>query len=234
MKFTLVIMALNEREGLKVIMPQINKKWVDQILIVDGGSKDGSVDWARKAGYEVLEQKNKGLRMGYFEALPHIKHDYMITFSPDGNSVVETIPPLIEKIKEGYDMVIVSRYKDDAKSDDDDFITAFGNWMFTSVINLLHGGNYTDAMVMLRGYKKQILYDLGIAEDKPYKFPELIFFTNISIEPILSARAAKRKLKVAEIPGDEPARIGGERKLQIIRWGCAYLYQVIRDAIFWK
>ena len=85
-----------------------------------------------------------------------------------------------------------------------------------------------------RGFKKKIIYDLGLDKDEPYIFPEKIFFTKISWEPILSARAAKRKLKISEIPGDEPARIGGERKLQIIRWGCAYLYQIIRDAFFWK
>ena len=39
------------------------------------------------------------------------------------------------------------------------------------------------------------------------------------IEPVNSVRAAKAKLKVAEIPGDEPPRIGGEPKLQVLRWG---------------
>jgi hypothetical protein len=36
---------------------------------------------------------------------------------------------------------------------------------------------------------------------------------------------------VAEIPGDEPARIGGERKLQIIRWGLVFLYQVFMERL---
>jgi hypothetical protein len=51
---------------------------------------------------------------------------------------------------------------------------------------------------------------------------------------MLSARAARRGLKVAEIPGDEPARIGGERKLRIWRWGASYYYQFYRDALRWR
>ena len=59
--------------------------------------------------------------------------------------------------------------------------------------------------------------------------PEKLFFCKISWEPLLSARAAKMGLRVAEIPGDEPPRIGGERKLLIWRWGAAYYYQIWRE-----
>mgnify|MGYP000567882405 CR=1 FL=1 len=82
-------------------------------------------------------------------------------------------------------------------------------------IRLLHGGRYTDVMVIYRAYKKQVIYDLELDKDEGYSTPERLFRTKISWEPLLSIRAAKRKLKIAEIPGDEPARIGGERKLQI-------------------
>ena len=51
---------------------------------------------------------------------------------------------------------------------------------------------------------------------------------------MLSVRAAKRKLKVTEIPGDEPPRIGGERKLRIWRWGAAYYYQFLREVFVWR
>jgi glycosyltransferase involved in cell wall biosynthesis len=234
MKFTLVVMTLNEIEGMKTIMPQIDPSWCDQILVVDGGSTDGTVEWSREQGYDVVEQKRSGLRHGYNEMLPHVKGDIVITFSPDGNSVADRLPDLIAKMKEGYDMVIVSRYLDDAKSEDDDLITAFGNWLFTSSINFFHGGNYTDAMVMYRAYRTSMYEELDLNKEKGFSFPEKLFFTKIGTEPLLSVRAAKRKLKIAEIPGDEPARIGGQRKLQIIRWGGAYYYQVLREIFLWK
>jgi hypothetical protein len=47
-------------------------------------------------------------------------------------------------------------------------------------------------------------------------------------------RCAKRKLRVCEIGVPEPARIGGERKLQIVRWGGAYMLQNFRELYFWR
>jgi glycosyltransferase involved in cell wall biosynthesis len=229
MKVTLLVMSLNEINGMKVIMPRIKKEWVDQIIVVDGGSTDGSIEWAREQGYFVYVQKEKGFRQAYCEALPYVEGDVVITFSPDGNSVPELIPDLVEKMREGYDMVIASRYFGDAKSEDDDFITGFGNWLFTKTVQVLFGGGITDVMVIFRAYKKQIIYDLELDQDKWYKIPETIFFCKISWEPLLSTLAAKRQLKVAEIAGDEPPRIGGERKLRIWRWGAAYYYQIWRE-----
>ncbi len=207
-------------------MPRVDRSLFEQILILDGGSTDGTIEWSRKQGYEVYVQKEKGLRKAYQEAMPLVRGDVIITFSPDGNSVPEELPALIAKMKEGYDMVIVSRYKDDAKSEDDDVVTAFGNWFFTTLTNIVFGGKYTDAFVIYRGYRKQLFYDLEFDTDRGFTTPEWLFHTNVSIEPLLSMRAAKRKLKVTDIPGDEPARIAGVRKLQVIRWGLTFLWQI--------
>ncbi|MBU1121683.1 MAG: glycosyltransferase family 2 protein [Candidatus Omnitrophica bacterium] len=233
MKITLLIPTLNEIEGMKQVMPKIKKEWVDQILIVDGHSTDGTVEYAREQGYSVILQKNKGIRHAYIEAIEHIEGDVVITFSPDGNSIPELILPLIEKMKQGQDMVIVSRYAKGAKSYDDDLITSFGNWMFTSLINLFYGAKYTDAMVMFRAWRKEIFINLDLDKEESYIMEEKIFRTKIGVEPLLSVRAAKRKLKCADIPGDEPVRIGGERKLQVLRWGAAYLMQTFKEVFYW-
>lgn len=229
MKVTLLIVTLNEIQGMREIMPKIKKEWYNQLVILDGNSTDGTLEYARENGYFTIVQKKKGIRNGYVEVWPHIKGDVVITFSPDGNSIPEIIPALVKKIKEGYDMVIVSRYLENAKSDDDDVITSFGNWMFTSLINLLFRGHYTDAMVIYRAYKKDLVYKLELDKDFGYSFVEKMFFTRISWEPLLSMRCAKSKFKYSEISGDEPVRIGGERKLQIIRWGCAFLAQAFLE-----
>jgi len=232
MKITLLVLTLNEEEGMKRIMPRIKKEWYDQLLILDGGSTDGTVEYAKEHDYEVYVQKQKGFRHAYTEALPLIKGDVVLTFSPDGNSIPELIPELVSKMKEGYDMVIASRYLDGAKSEDDDIVTGFGNWLFTKTVNLLHGGRYTDAMVIFRAYKTRLIYDLDLHKEEGYALAEKLFRTKISWEPLLSVRAAKRNLKVAEIPGDEPPRIGGQRKLKIIKWGLAYYFQFIRELFF--
>lgn len=234
MKVTLLVPTLNEIDGMKAIMPRVKKEWCDQTIIVDGGSTDGTIEWAREWGYFVYVQKQKGLRHAYTEVLPYIEGDVVITFSPDGNSIPELIPELIDKMKGGCDMVIVSRYLNKAKSKDDNIITAFGNWLFTKTVNLLHRGHYTDAMVIFRAYKTQLVYDLELNKGEGYRLAEKLFGTNISWEPLLSVRAAKKKLKVAEIQGDEPARIGGERKLKILKWGAAYYFQFVRELFHWK
>ena len=231
---SLVVRTLNEIEGMKVIMPRIKPEWCHQILILDGGSTDGTVEYAREQGYDVYIQKKKGFRHAYEEALPFITGDVILTFSPDGNSIPELIPTLIDEVARGYDMVIASRYLGAAASEDDDIVTGFGNWLFTKTINVLHGGNYTDAMVIYRAYRKELIYSLDLLDDVGYSLAERLFRTKISWEPLLSVRAAKKRLKVHEIPGDEPARIGGERKLQVLKWGAAYYFQFLRELFCWR
>lgn len=233
MRVTLLIATLNEIDGMRKIMPQINREWVDQIVIFDGKSTDGTIEYAREHGFFVYVQKKPGFRQGYNEVMEYVEGDVVITFSPDGNSIPELIPSLIAKMRDGYDMVIASRYFQGAKSQDDDALTSFGNWLFTRTVNLLFGAHYTDAMVIYRAYKKHLIYDLQLMEDRWYSTPERLFATRISWEPLLSVRAARRRLRVTEIPGDEPPRIGGERKLQVWRWGAAYYFQFWRDFFFW-
>lgn len=234
MKVTLLIPTLNEEHGMRTVMPKVKKEWVDQILVVDGNSKDKTVEVSRQMGYDVVLQNSPGIRGAYMDALPHVKGDVILTFSPDGNSIPELIPECIKKMKEGYDMVIVSRYAEGAKSYDDDAVTSFGNKMFTTFINLFHGGHYTDAMVIYRSYHTKLIKELDLDKDSSFETEERLFHTKISWEPLLSIRAAKRKLKVIDIPGDEPAREGGERKLQVLKWGAAYMYEVFREIFFWR
>jgi glycosyltransferase involved in cell wall biosynthesis len=230
---SLVIPTLNEIDGMRAIMPRVKREWVDQILILDGGSTDGTVEWAEANGYEVHVQEKPGIRCAYMEALPRLRGEIIVTFSPDGNSIPELLPELVEKIREGYDMVIVSRYLANARSEDDDWLTAFGNWLFTKTVNVLHRGRYTDAMVIYRAYRKALIRELELDQDRWYSTPERLFRCRISWEPMLSARAARRGLRVTEIPGSEPPRVGGERKLRVFRWGASYYYQFIRDALLW-
>jgi len=234
MKVTLIVPTLNEIDGMKVIMPRIKKEWYDQLIVLDGGSTDGTVEYARQQGYFVYVQKKEGFRHAYTEVLPYVEGDIVLTLSPDGNSIPEIIPELLEKVQDGYDMAIASRYLEDAKSYDDDIVTKFGNWFFTRTVNFLHKAKYTDAMVIFRAYKKKVIYDLELHKDEGYRTAEKLFNTKVSWEPLLSVRAAKRELRIAEIPCDEPARIGGKRKLQVLRWGAAYYFQFIREKFCWK
>ncbi len=216
-KITLFVPTLNEIDGMKAVMPHVKKNWVDEILVLDGGSTDGTVEYAKSMGYRVVMQKSKGITNASLEGIKAAHGDYIISFSPDGNSLPEAIPLLVKKINEGYDMVIGSRYLKGAKSDDDDAVTAFGNYMFTKIINICFGGKYTDSLVMVRAFRKDIVKDLH---------------SNIhraGLEPMLSIRCAKEKLKVTEIPASEPKRIGGKRKMNPLLNGMAILRLIFAE-----
>lgn len=231
--FTLLIFTWNEIEGCKAILPQIDRSLFTQILVVDAHSKDGTPEWCREQGFEVFTQTTNGLRQAYLEVLPMIKGDYMIAFSPDGNSLANKLPELVTKLKEGYDMVIVSRYLGQARSADDSAITGFGNWMFTRLVNLLHRGHYTDVMVMYRGLRTSLMHTLKLDDPDEWltKWTGKVFVATMGNEPLMSARAARAGYKVGEIAGDEPPRIGGKAKLKIVRWGLATLTQFLLEAL---
>ena len=134
MKTTLLVLALNEIESIPITLPQIPKDLVDELIIIDGGSTDGTIEWCKANGYTVLQQEKPGYGQGVREASLVAKGDILLEFMPDGNCDVRAIPQLIKKMKEGYDLVIASRYLSGSKSYDDTWYTRFGNWFFTKLI----------------------------------------------------------------------------------------------------
>lgn len=218
MKTTLFLPVLNEIDGLKAILPRIQREWVDEMIFVDGGSTDGTLEYLRENGYHVIRQKEKGLAAAYWECFAVATGDVIIPFSPDNNSVPELLPQLVAKMREGYDLVIVSRYRDGARSEDDDPVTAFGNWMFTTIVNVLFGGRYTDVLVMYRAFRKDLIERLKLDVRKT---PVL--------EVQLVIRCLKYGCKVGEIPGDEPKRIGGKRKMSVWYNGSTILWLILKE-----
>ena len=231
-KIILLIMTRNEIDGIKEILPRINKELFSKVLVVDGFSNDGTVEWLQKNSVEVYRQVRAGIRYGMMDGLNSIQesYDFIVTFSPDGNSDPEALLEMCDQINHGSSRIYyASRYFRGGKSDDDDFVTAFGNWLFTKMINIIFKGNLTDAMVIYRAFDSKIIHDLCLTEEQSYSFFERILGTKIGWEPLMSVRAAKYKVKTQDFYAKEGARIGGERKLQVIRWGLAFFGQLIRE-----
>ncbi|MFC1724227.1 glycosyltransferase family 2 protein [candidate division KSB1 bacterium] len=229
-KVTIIIPTLDEKIALIEIMPRIKKEWYDELVIVDGGSTDGTIEYCKENGHTVLMQEGKGLPLAEKTAFENSTGDIIVTFSPDGNSIPELIPDLVEKMKEGYDMVIVSRYLGSAKSDDDDIVSRFGNFMFTTFTNVLFGGKYTDACVIFRAYTRDAVNKMKLFEMEKENFLRRKFFRLNSWELGSSIRAAKLKLKVSAIPGDEPDRISGtQRKVSYLKNGFGAICQIFYE-----
>ena len=156
MSVAIIIPTKNEVEGVKKVLPKLNKEWADEIVLVDGNSTDGTVEEATKQGFKVIHQKDKGAGNAMRLGVKNTNSDFVMFFSPDGNHVPEDIPRLIEKIKEGYDMVHLSRFGKNSSSQDarDYFYGYFGNNMFTFLVNIFFGGNYTDSLNGFRIFKR--------------------------------------------------------------------------------
>ncbi|MBN1606698.1 MAG: glycosyltransferase family 2 protein [Polyangiaceae bacterium] len=206
-KSSVIGCTLNEIEAVQAVLPKITKDLADEVIIVDGGSTDGTVQWCKDHGYHVLENVSGGYGAAIRAGVAAAQGDIVIEFPPDGNSLPEKLPEAIAAIESGYDFVIVSRYKDGAKSHDDDFMTAIGNKLFTGMSNLLFGTHYTDLLVGYRAYRRELFFRLGLSAN------------GLSWPAQEAIRFYLAGLKCGEIGGDEPPRIGGQRKMRIIGTG---------------
>src|SRR6266851_2784754 len=114
----LVLPTLNELPGLQATLPWIDRSLFDQIIVIDGGSRDGTVEYAMEMGLTVVSQIRPGLHYAIYDLVHTLTTDYVVEFSPDGNCKVEQLPELIAKLREGHDQVVVSRYLQHAISED--------------------------------------------------------------------------------------------------------------------
>jgi glycosyltransferase involved in cell wall biosynthesis len=214
----LLLPTLNELQGLKAVMPVIDRSLVDDIIVIDGGSRDGTIEYALENGLTVVSQLRPGLHFAIYDIARAISYDYLIEFSPDGNCKTEQLPEIVAKLRDGYDLVVVSRYLDHATSDDDDFISALGNWLFSRLMRPLAKFPITDSLNIYRGYSRDIILD----EDFGF------YMKGPVLEPLVTGMCALRGKKVAEIPGDEPRRIGGVTKRSILYNGSLVLLMIVR------
>ena len=227
MSTAVVLTTLNEITGIKKIVPQINREWAEEIIFVDGGSTDGTIEEAKKMGFKVVMQKEKGEFAGghgaaVLEGVDATTSDNIILFGPDGNDEVEKIPELIEKIKEGYDQVLVTRFGKGSVNLDAGIIDRFGNKMFTFLVNVFFGGHWSDVLNENRIISRKAFSEL--------KFDAV----GLSSTQQMCIRGLKRKQKICEIIGNEGERIGGTRKMHPLSTGASLSWQIIKEFIFWK
>ena len=221
MTTALIITTLNEIIGVKKIVPKINKEWVDEILFVDGGSNDGTIEEARKMGFKVIIQKKKGHGAAVLEGVNSINSDNFILFGPDGNDEPEKIPLLIEKMNEGYDQVLVTRFGKGSVNLDAGKIDSFGNKMFAFLVNVFFGGHWTDSLNESRIISRKAFSDLD--------FDSL----QMGSTQLMSIRGLKKKQKICELVGNEGARIGGKRKMRPLHVGADLSRQILSEFYFW-
>ena len=221
MSTAIIVLTLDEIDGVRAIMPKLNKDWAEEIILVDGGSKDGTIEEAKKLGFEVIHQNNRGEGNACRIGVEKTNSDFIMFFSPDGNDEPEEIPKMINKISEGFDIVHISRFGKYSESSDAGPFDRFGNRMFTFLVNVFFGGHYSDELNGFRIIRRDIL--LKLKTDAQH----------LNIEQQICIRAAKKGYKVFEIDGREPNRIGGQRKMKPLPTGASLSWQIIKEFISW-
>ena len=222
MSIAMVVPTLNEIDGMKKIMPQINRSWIDEIIIVDGGSTDGTIEEAQKLDFKIVHQTSRGVGDAYRLGIEATNCDYVLFFSPDGNHEIKDIPILINKIKSGYDIVHINRFGKTSKSEDPGLITGFGNRMFTFLVNVFFSSHFGDCLDGFKIVKRNTILELKLDAKRE------------NYEQQICIRAAKLGKKIFEVDGNEPKRIGGERKMSPLYTGYQLSRQILREFIFWK
>ena len=150
MSTVVVITSLNEIDGVKKLLPTIKKEWAEEWLVVDGNSTDGTIEEVKRLGFDIALQNKKGHGDAVVRGVTDTKSDFILYWGPDGNHEIKEIPRLIEKIQEGYDQVVISRFGKTSINLDAGPVDTFGNKMFTFLINVFFGGKLTDALNLSR------------------------------------------------------------------------------------
>lgn len=201
---TLVLLTLNELQGLKDLWDEIPHKEFELVLAVDGGSTDGTCDFLEEKGITILTQPIPGRGVAFRVAAEATYTQRMVYFSPDGNEDPEDIIRLDDLIEGGADLAIASRFAKGAINEESGILRprARVNEALSFLANsCFNKGPYiTDTINGFRALNRRAFLDL---QTTVKRFP---------IEYQISIRAMRRGWKIAEIPTHEGQRIGGESK----------------------
>jgi len=207
MKVSLIIPTFNEVSSIGQVLGQVPKNWIEEILIIDAPSTDGTIELVKKLGYPIIFQENKGFGSAIITGIKYAKGDVLIFLTADNSQDPRDIPKLLEKIKEGYDLVLASRYLPGGKSEDDTFVTYIGNKFITWLCNRIHRTKFTDSLYFFLAIRKKVLDSIKLNS------PDF----ELCIE--LPIKVHKAGFKIAEIPSFERKRKMGQRKVKRIYHG---------------
>jgi glycosyltransferase involved in cell wall biosynthesis len=217
-RVSVIIPTLNEADNLQHVMTVLPPV-VDEVLIVDGGSTDGTIEEARRLRHDVriIEElrpgKGRALRTGFEEATG----DILVMIDADGSMDPREIPAMVAVLEAGADVVKGSRFLQGAGTDDMGLLRRSGNTSLRLLVRALFGGRYSDLCYGYMAFWRDVLP--AFEGDAP----------GFEVETFLNVRALAAGLRVAEIPSFERNRISGESHLNTFRDGWRVLLTIFRE-----
>jgi dolichol-phosphate mannosyltransferase len=235
--YCVVIPVLNEGERLALLLDRMTALGIAErvdILIVDGGSHDGSVEHAKLACVQGLLVKtgpgklSAQLRCGYAYALDQ-GYEGIVTIDGNNKDDPEAVPRFIAALKEGWDFVQASRYVQGGVAENTPRMRELAiRWIHAPLLSLSSGFRWTDTTQGFRAYSARLLRDPRIA-------PFRDIFDTYELLAYLSYRAPRLGYRCIELPtarryprGMVPtkiSRVGGSLTLlKILLFACLGFY----------
>ena len=116
-RVAVIIPTFNEAESIGAVVASIPRDIVNRVIVVDGGSTDGTADVARRAGAEVIAVGRGYGRACLAGAQAADDADIIVFMDGDGADDPAAIGAMVEAIASGdYDFVIGSRARGNARA----------------------------------------------------------------------------------------------------------------------
>lgn len=159
----IVIPAYNEEENIENVVGFIRDKYPQyDYIVVNDGSKDRTAEICRNNNYELLDLPvNLGLAGAFQAGLKYAyekKYSYAIQFDADGQHRPEFIEPMLNKIKEGYDIVIGSRFVNERKNNS---LRMIGSKMITIAIRMTTRVRVSDPTSGMRMFSQSMIKEFA-------------------------------------------------------------------------
>lgn len=202
MKVLIIIPAYNEQENIERVVNEVIKEndWVD-VVVINDGSKDNTLEKAKNTKAKVINLSNNlgiggAVQTGMIYAYEN-KYDVAIQIDGDGQHNPQYIKEMVNKINEGYDMVIGSRFVEKT-SYKQTFFRMLGIKTTSVLIKAITGKKIYDTTSGFRAINKEVIKEF--AKKYPYDYPE----------PETNMQIVLKGKKVLEIPVEMRKRIAGK------------------------
>jgi glycosyltransferase involved in cell wall biosynthesis len=199
---SLVIPTFNEAETIGAVIREIPKPYSGDIIVADGGSRDGTQDIARAAGARVLDAGRgygRACALGAEAALPSSR--VIVFMDGDGADRGDLIGRIAGPVIAGdADLVLASRTRGEREAGAMLWHQVLAGRLAGFGMGALYGVRYSD-MCAFRAINREALQGLALRE--------MTYGWNIEMQ----MRAARARLRIRELPMPYRRRAGGDSKV---------------------
>lgn len=125
-----------------------------EVIVADNGSTDRSVQNALQAGAIVVSVKQRGYGRALAGGLERARGSILVIGDADGSYDFREVERLVEAIRQGYDVVIGSRFLGQIEPGAMRWTSRIGNPLMTAIVNTLFGAQVTDSQSGMRAFTR--------------------------------------------------------------------------------